>query len=201
MAARGARCSTCNALGHTAGTCPKKGTVGIPVGLLAAARRDEEEDPGPSAGPGTRPCPGPAGLPTWPPLAVLGPDFLSSEKLEAAVRCRPEVPGYLRCAGCTLLPQDPVWCAKCTALTCAACLAPVAPPGPAGVHDAAPCSLCPECRTTDVDNFHRVPQLSFLCDAWFMAIAAAVDPVHSGGLVGGPAPPQFFNAAPARRRG
>jgi len=185
------RCITCDQLGHTAAVCPKKHTVGIPAALQQVYEAEAAGGGGGSsgsfvpggavdgAGGGTA-----AGLTrSWPMTAALGPLYLSPEQLDAAVRCRPELPAYLTCAACGLLAQNPKWCSNCSELTCAVCLDPTSHAG----------DQCPVCKTTGVDHFMVVPQLRYMCDVWFMAAAAAIDPVYSGGGAGGAA----GGAAPA----
>ncbi len=109
--------------------------------------------------------------------AALGPLYLPPEQLEAAVRCRPELPSYLACAACGLLASEPKLCTACSALTCAMCLDPTKELG----------EQCPRCRTTAVDHFVVVPVLRYLCDVWFMETAALIDPVYSGSGGGGSA--------------
>lgn len=164
---RGVRCNVCNAWGsHDSKHCPKRNTVGVPVmlqGRGGAAPDTVDDEPATTA---------PPPPPPFPPLAVLGPQYLTPSQLATALECRADVPPELTCAACDLLAADSIWCRRCGALTCEQCL------GPGG------CAWqCPVCCATAVDDFAVVPALRNLAERWFVGVARIVDPysVDSGG--------------------
>jgi hypothetical protein len=161
---RGVKCNICGALGsHYSSTCTQKVTVGVPVGL-----RGVGVGVGVGAGVGAGAVSAPAVLPAMDDM------FVSAAEVEAAIRKRPDVPSFLRCAACIALASQPLWCACCDIFVCHDCLGP-----PQGV------LMCPVCEHTGVDNFHVIAAMRAMIAAWFTAVAAVVDPYDMFGEGGG----------------
>ena len=142
---RGVKCNICGELGnHYASSCPLRNTVGVPVGLR------KEDGAAPAVDGDT---------------AELDDKdvYLSRDELTTLIRKRPEVPHFLRCRACLILPNDAMWCQCCDVFVCNDCLGP---PGSDWI--------CPQCECSDVDNFHVIAAMRVLIKAWFEAQAEMV---------------------------
>lgn len=139
---RGVKCNVCGALGqHYSSACPHRNQVGVPLGM------QQEDDDVQSVH-----------------TAEIGPVFLQPGELDAIISKRPEIPTFLRCRVCYLLPEHAMWCACCDVVACEECLRP-----------AHTDWMCPACGGTAVDNFHVVSALRSVIRTWFISAASAID--------------------------
>ena len=144
---RGYTCPHCGQLGqHSEDRCPVKPFIGVPEVQRIAMQEAAVLD---AMGPAYHCTP---------------PGFISGAELQCILRGRADVPLYLRCAACTFLCVDAVWCQTCDAISCSECLAP---------RDEQ--WQCPRCESVSEDNFHVVTPLRRVADAWLQAMALAVD--------------------------
>lgn len=167
---RDVRCNVCHALGdHYSSHCPRRGTVGVPVAHQAMADTGPGPLPGADAATATAATAAPGSQCTadFPPLAILGPAYLSPSELLTAIRTRSDVPDGLKCVLCGCLAEDATWCSVCDSIACAPCL------GLSGYG-----FMC-ACRATSPDTFFVVGAVRRMVQAWFCAAAEQVDPAYS----------------------
>lgn len=144
---RGVKCNVCGEIGqHFSSACPHRIT-GVPLGMRDETGKDALD------------------IVAEQPRATVS-DYLAPERLDALIRKRPELPPFLRCRACSLLPRDAVWCQCCDIFVCATCLGP----------PDEGCWMCPVCEYAHIDNFHVIAAMRAVVTAWFQSAAEVVDP-------------------------